>query len=275
VARSGYLNLLQPQDRKSVSAGDSNASIDARARLLARGVGRALVDEVVRRVVAAGPNRLRQGYGGPPKRSAKAEGPGLRTPVVVDIGSGSGDVLGELARVRPIEGIGIDLSTAATAHAARRFPELTWVVANADRRLPLLDHSADLIMSVHGRRNPAECARVLKPGGWLIVAVPAPDDLVELREHVQGARVERDRGDALIAEHAPFFTVRERAVVRERLKLDRDALRDLLRGTYRGERRSAAARVEALAELEVTIASEVFLLAYDRSAENGPNWVNA
>jgi 23S rRNA (guanine745-N1)-methyltransferase len=267
VARSGYLNLLQPQDRKSTSAGDLKTAVDARARLLARGVGRALVDEIGRHVGrvlppsrnASADRRSLGGGGSDPPGPPGPKGPGLRTPVVVDIGSGSGDVLGELARVRPIEGIGIDLSTAATAHAARRFPELTWVVANADRRLPLLDHSADLIVSVHGRRNPAECARVLKPGGWLLVAIPAPDDLVELREHVQGARVERDRGDALIAEHAPFFTVRERAVVRERPRLDREALKDLLRGTYRGERRSTADRVEALEDLEVTLASEVMV----------------
>jgi 23S rRNA (guanine745-N1)-methyltransferase len=254
VARSGYLNLLQPQDRRSASAGDLKASVDARARLLARGVGRALVDEIVRRAAAAGPDRLREGYGGQ---------------VVVDLGSGTGDVLGELARVRPIEGIGIELSTAAVEHAAKRFPALTWVVANADRRLPLLDHSASIVLSVHGRRNPAECARVLTPGGWLLVAIPARDDLIELREQVQGEGIERDRGDALIAEHAPYFTLRERGVIRERARLDGDALRDLLRGTYRGERRSEAGRVKALGDLEVTLASELFLLAYNRGEMTG------
>lgn len=228
-----------------MSAGDTKASVDARARLLARGVGRALVDEVVRRAAAAVPDRLRQGYG---------------AQVVVDLGSGSGDVLGELARVRPIEGIGIELSTAAAEHAAKRFPALTWVVANADRRLPLLDDSTSIVLSVHGRRNPQECARVLMPGGNLLVAIPAPDDLAELREQVQGERVERDRGDALIAEHAPFFTVRERVTVRERPRLNRDVLKDLLRGTYRGERRKDAERVEALGDLDVTLASDVFLL---------------
>jgi 23S rRNA (guanine745-N1)-methyltransferase len=243
VARSGYLNLLQPQDRKSASAGDSKASVEARARLLARGVGRALVDDIVRRAAdVAGPR-----------------GPARHTPVVVDLGSGVGDVLGELASVRPIDGIGIDLSTAAAGHAAKRHPLLTWIVANADRRLPILDHSVSIVLSVHGRRNPAECARVLKRDGVVLVALPAADDLVELREHIQGERVEHDRSDRLIAEHAPFFTVRERAIVRERRRLDREALKDLLRGTYRGERRKGAERVEALGDLDVTMASEVFL----------------
>jgi 23S rRNA (guanine745-N1)-methyltransferase len=247
VARSGYLNLLQPQDRKSASAGDLKASVDARARLLARGIGRALVDDIVRRAAEAG-------LAGP-------QGPGLRVPaVVVDLGSGTGDVLGELAGAHPVEGIGIDLSTAAADHAAKRYPALTWIVANADRRLPLLDHTASIVLSVHGRRNPAECARVLKRDGVMLVAIPAPDDLVELRERVQGERVEHDRSDRLIAEHAPFFTVCARAIVRERRQLDRDALKDLLRGTYRGERRNDAERVEALGDLDVTLASDVFLM---------------
>jgi 23S rRNA (guanine745-N1)-methyltransferase len=254
IARSGYVNLLQPQDRRSASAGDSKASVEARARLLARGVGRALVREIAghaARVLSEPP-----GPPGPEER-------GVRKPVVVDLGSGTGDVLGELARVRQIEGVGIDLSTAAAEHAAKRFHALTWVVANADRQLPLVDRSASLVIAVHGRRNPAECARVLKPGGFLLVAIPAPDDLVELREHVQGARVERDRGDALLAEHATPFTLREREAVRERPRLDRDMLKDLLRGTYRGERRKHAERIEALRDLDVTLASDVFL--FERS----------
>ena len=241
VARSGYLNLLQPQDRRSTAAGDSRAAVDARARLLTRGVGRALVEHVARR--------------------AAAVPTGDRTPVIVDLGSGSGDVLGQLACIRAVAGIGIDLSTVAADSAARRFPDMTWVVANGDRRLPLLDCCADAVLSVHGRRNPREAARILRPGGWLLIAVPAPDDLIELREHVQGTRVERDRAETLLAEHLPFFSLRERATIRERPTLDRDALRDLLSGTYRGARRSAAARLETLSDLTITLASELFRLS--------------
>ena len=83
--------------------------------------------------------------------------------------------------------------TAAIERAARHFPDRIWVVANADRRLPLLDRSVDLALSIYGRRNPAEVARVLAAAGYLLVAVPAADDLIELRELVQGRRFERDR----------------------------------------------------------------------------------
>jgi 23S rRNA (guanine745-N1)-methyltransferase len=239
IARSGYLNLLQPQDRRSRSAGDNKAAIEARARLLASGVGRTILNEFVERAVA------------------------LDLPedaLAVDLGSGGGDALNAISTLSSIAGIGIDLSTAAAEFAARRFPALTWVVANADRRVPLLDESVDLVLSLHGRRNPSECARVLTRLGFLLVAVPAYDDLIELRASVLGARVERHRADRLLDEHRSHFTLIERFFLRERHHLDAAALRDLLRGTYRGKRTQAATRAETLEELAVTLSSEVFVL---------------
>ena len=39
----------------------------------------------------------------------------------------------------------------AATYAARRHPSLWWIVANADRRLPVLDASVDLVLSVLDR----------------------------------------------------------------------------------------------------------------------------
>lgn len=239
VARSGYVNLLQPQDRRSPGAGDSAAAVDARRRLLAGGIGAAIVDAFVARAATLSAN------------------PG---DVVCDLGCGAGDALARLRARQPIDAIGIDLSAAAINVAARRFPDATWVVANADRRLPLLDCRVSLVLSLHARRNPAECDRVLRPGGHLLLAVPAPDDLIELRQATQGAGVERDRVADIIAAHADAFGVVDRFTARERHTLDHDALRDALRGTYRGERASAAGRVDALGTLDVTFASDVIVL---------------
>ncbi|MDH4064258.1 MAG: methyltransferase domain-containing protein [Acidobacteriota bacterium] len=239
LARAGYVNLLQPQDRKARAPGDSKAAVEARAALQAAGIGAALVHEIVRRAQA------------------------MCLPeaaVVVDLGSGTGDALAALAALaaaHAIIGIGIDLSTAAAGHASHRYPTLTWVVANADRRLPITDATVDLVLSLHARRNPAECARVLKPSGVLLMAVPAEDDLAELRTAVLGGDVGHDRVASLVAEHAALFRLRGRATVRERHRLGRAPLLALLGATYRGARTSRAPSVEALADLEVTVASEV------------------
>jgi 23S rRNA (guanine745-N1)-methyltransferase len=240
VARSGYVNLLQPQDRRSPAAGDTRAEIEARARLHVAGFGRALEAELLRLVSGLGL---------------------LPGAVVVDLGAGAGEHLATLCAAGGLAGIGIDLASSAMERAAQRFPALTWIVANADRRLPLADASVALGLSLHGRRNPAECARVLAPGGHLLAALPAADDLVELRALVQGRGVERERVSGFLAEHEALFTLRERSAARARLPCGSAELRDLLAGTYRGARRSQADAVEHLSELIVTLASDVLLLA--------------
>src|SRR3982751_4816376 len=89
VARSGYANLLQPQDRRSKRPGDPPETVEARRRLLDAGYGepllRAPLEEIDRPAGAA----------------------------VLDVGCGEGYYLGSLARERGIEAHGIDLSAAA------------------------------------------------------------------------------------------------------------------------------------------------------------------
>jgi 23S rRNA (guanine745-N1)-methyltransferase len=239
VARSGYINLLQPQDRRSPVAGDSAEVVRARAAILEAGVGRAQHRAVVD--LAA--------------RILKAH----EQPVVVDLGSGTGDVLIALAATHPVCAIGIDLSAAAADYAARLSNDALWVVANADRRLPLLDRTVDLILSMHGRRSPAECARVLTLDGHLLVSVPAADDLIELRTAVQGHSVARERSHSLVADHADHFEVVEQFNPREHHHVTRQQIKDLLRGTYRGTRRSAAHAIESLKAMHVTLASTIVL----------------
>jgi 23S rRNA (guanine745-N1)-methyltransferase len=232
------VNLLQPQDRRAPFAGDTKAALEARARLLAAGVGNNILDAVVQRA------------------SAVINDQGT----VLELGSGSGDLLGRLTRGRAMTAVGVDISSAAAAMASRRFSTVTWVVANADRRLPILDHSVSLVLSLHGRRNASECVRVLTQGGALLAGVAAPDDLIELREHIQGAAVERSRADLFLQEHAALFDLEERFLVREQHVLEPEALRDLLSGTYRGARTSVATRVTTLKTINITLSVELLLL---------------
>lgn len=237
IARSGYVNLLQPQDRRSRQAGDARMIVARRARLWEAGVGRALLQ-----AVAAATTSTHAKTG---QTSA------------VELGSGCGDVLAALCRDRGWRGIGIDLSTAAVDYAARRFPDVTWVAANADRSLPLVDGCADVVLSLNARRNPAECARILRAHGRLVVAVPAPDDLAELRAAAQGDGRERSRAETLIAEHAACFDVESRGQVREQDWVPAPILHDLLAATYRSGRARVAARAGELDGLVLTQASDL------------------
>jgi 23S rRNA (guanine745-N1)-methyltransferase len=235
VARAGYINLLQPQDRRSSAAGDSSDVVAARARLLDAGIGGAPIAAIIEEML-----------------SAQADG----VVQVADLGCGTGHLLAALAARRDIDGVGIELSVAAAEYAARRHPSLTWLVANADRRLPLPDASTTIVMSLHGRRNPAECVRVLSPGGSVIVAVPAADDLAELRATLHGDVAARDRVEALIQEYSGLEVV-SRRTVSARHELDAAQLRDLLASTYRGARHQQLPAVEALRPMAVTLASDI------------------
>ena len=86
---------------------------------------------------------------------------------------------------RGVTGIGIDLSTAAIEPRRGTFPiEPGWspTPIAACRCWTAVSTSSCVL---HGRRNPDEAARVLVAAGYLFVAVPAFDDLIELREVVQ------------------------------------------------------------------------------------------
>lgn len=238
LAREGYWNLLQPQDRRSTAAGDAAAVVEARRRWAERGRFDPLLDALVEWVQALG---LPAGA------------------VVVDCGCGEGAVLARLAAVLDLRACGIDISVPAIRRACRRLPGATWVVANADRRLPLGDASVHLLLSVFGRRNGPEFHRVLQPGGRLLAIVPGEDDLIELRAAILGRPLRLERAGRARTALAPWLEPLEQRQVRVRARLDREGIEEALALTYRGARQSQRARTERLEALDVTLSSDLLL----------------
>ncbi len=234
------MNLLQPQDKRSLRAGDSPTATHARSRLLSQGVGSGVLASVGSVVNAI---------------------PLDPSSTLVDLGCGGGEMLGLLSQSMTSGLVGVELSVAAVTHAAKTWPVVTWVIANADRRLPLLDASVDVVLSIHARRNPGECARVLQPGGRLIVAVPAPDDLAELRESVYGRRLDYSRAERVIEDHSSDFAVVHRSEERSRHALAPEQLADVLASTYRDARHALAERRSSLSAMHVTLASTLLVFA--------------
>src|SRR4249919_687364 len=89
VARSGYVNLLQPQDRRSKHPGDTIAAVAARRRLHDRGVTEPLLRGVAEVLAAS------------------------KGDVVLDVGCGVGYYLGELAAETGFDAHGVDISIPA------------------------------------------------------------------------------------------------------------------------------------------------------------------
>ena len=235
-ARAGYWNLLQPNDRRSRAAGDSREAQAARRRSIEAGLADPLVFELRRTLGALGL-------------------PGH--PTIVDLGCGDGALLRRVVDGGSTDVCGIDLSAAAIRLAARGWPEATWIVANADRRLPLPDGSTDVVLSLFGRRNPTEVLRILRPGGALVVAVPGPDDLIELRGAVHGRALRIDRVATTLRSIGERLEPAGRSRLSWSATLDASALADALRSTYRGARHRERVRAEALDALLVTLAADV------------------
>ena len=150
-----------------------------------------------------------------------------REEIVLDAGCGDGFYLGTLAREIGFDAHGVDISSAAIDAAARRYPECEWIVANADRFLPYADRSFSLILSITARMNAGEFRRVLREDGRLLVAIPAPEDFIELR----GAG--RDRVERTVEAFADCFKLAEHRRVTTSADLDADAVRDVQHAIYR------------------------------------------
>jgi 23S rRNA (guanine745-N1)-methyltransferase len=235
-ARSGYVNLLQPQDKKSTRPGDSREAVQARRRTLDRGMGAALTQAL---------DAILEGWSIPAGAA------------VLDVGCGEGTFLAHVAERFALSGWGLDLSPAAAEAAARAHPSQRWVVANADRTLPFLDQSLDLLLSITSRKNGPEFRRVLKRSGRLVVVVAGDDDLSELRAAVLGDAPSKDRAaTARIALSAWFEPLCDDKVTSTHA-LQPEALEDLLRGSYRGERHSQRKKVATLEAMQVTLSWRV------------------
>jgi len=223
VARSGYINLLQPQDRRSRKPGDTAAAVAARRRLHDLGVTEPLFQAIAEIIAPSAGD------------------------IVLDAGCGEGFYLGTLARRTGVEAHGIDISTPAVDAAARRYPECEWIVANADRFVPYSDASFSAVLSVTARMNPAGFRRVLRTGGRLVVALPAPDDLVELRG------TGRDRTPYAVEAFARHFTLAKSRRATTVAELDAAAVRDILLSIYRPMRSQPAEAMRLTLSLDLLL----------------------
>jgi 23S rRNA (guanine745-N1)-methyltransferase len=223
VARSGYINLLQPQERRSSQPGDTAAAIAGRRRLHDRGVTQPLL-QAIAEIMAASP-----------------------ADIVLDAGCGEGFYLGTLARQTGFDAHGVDISVPAVDAAARRYPGCKWIVTNADRFLPYADRSFSIVLSITARMNAGEFRRVLRDHGRLLIALPAPEDLLELR----GAG--RDRVARTVETFAHGFTLVDRRRAATAADLDAAAVQDVLLSIYRPKRSQPAEAMRVTFSLDLLL----------------------
>lgn len=239
-AKHGYWNLLQPQDKKSKNPGDSEDAVMARHRWLQRGHAASLIDALRPWLATVDP---------------------VTEPRTMDLGCGEGSFGPALFPGDADRYCGIDLSKRAIKLAVRRWPDATWVLANADRVLPAADESVHRVVSLFGRRPVSEIQRVLVPGGICVVAVPGEEDLIELRQEVQQVGTRRSRWELIAEEMSRVgLEVIDKKQWHLTVNLQPDAIADALAMTYRAVRHSQKARLAAVNAMNVTLAADLLLL---------------
>ncbi|MGV8844860.1 putative RNA methyltransferase [Tessaracoccus sp.] len=153
VAKQGYVNLL---GHGAPAHADTPQMVAARDRFLSAGH----YDPITDAVADAVPDARR----------------------VVEVGAGTGHHLARvLDRTPAAEGLAADISVPACRRSARAHPRMASVAADTWAGLPLRDGVVDTVLCIFAPRNPAEFARVLTPGGTVVVVLPQPDHLRELR----------------------------------------------------------------------------------------------
>jgi 23S rRNA (guanine745-N1)-methyltransferase len=236
-ARQGHVTLLPPVG--SPHAGDSAAMVADRASFLAAGHYAGVTSALADAVVADGLPRT-----------------------VLDAGGGTGAHLaGVLDRAPGAVGVVLDVSRYAARRAARAHPRAIAVVADTWSRWPVRSGSVDRVLVVFAPRNGAETARVLAPGGRLVVVTPAADHLTELVGPLGLLRVDPDKAGRLAAALEPHLRPVAAAAVRAELVLDHPAVRTLVGMGPHARHRTAdelAAAIERLpAAVRLTVSVDV------------------
>jgi len=195
VNKRGYVNLVRGG---SALIGDSAAMLDARADVLDSGLYSPIASAIVDALRAA---------------SARHETGGDYR--VVDAGVGTGYYLKRALDGAPhARGLAMDLSPVAVARATRNVDAVDGLVADTWSALPIRDAVCNAVLNVFAPRNIPEFHRILAPGGSLIVVVPLPEHLAELRVDGRMLGIPSDKSATVIDAAAPFFTVNDIVTVR-------------------------------------------------------------
>ncbi len=205
-AKEGYLYLLPPNKKHSHAPGDDREMVTARRRFLSAGYYQLFSD-----ALNAASCRLLTNP----------------VPVVLDAGCGEGYYTERLCAAlqqsgRQPEIFGCDISKEAIRRAVKAAPDISFAVASSFS-LPIPTASTDLLTDVFAPVVPEEFARVTKPGGYFLLAVPSTRHLFGLKEILYEKPYENEEKDT---EYTGFQFL-ERIPVRGKLSLTGQAVQDL------------------------------------------------
>lgn len=129
---------------------------------------------------------------------------------------------------RDVRCVGLDISKEAIKLAARRYRQVCFVVANLKERLVIADQALDAITNIFAPRNADEFARILVPGGLLLIVIPAPEHLHQLRSTLHLLDIEENKQQHVIAQFSAQFELLTATTTRYTVQLDTTAIRQIV-----------------------------------------------
>ena len=215
MAREGYVNLLLSKGKRPKIQGDSRAMLQARRRFLEAGHYAPLAQAVISLVVA--------------QVQAKTA-----VSSIADIGCGEGWYMGQLQQPLATSDscfFGVDMSKTAVRMAAKRYSSAQFVVADVWHKLPFVDDSISVLLNLFAPRNPAEFARALAPGGLLLIVIPQPHHLQQLRQQLGLLNIEAEKQKKIVAQMADLFKLQAVHPLAIEMDLADEALANLVQMT--------------------------------------------
>jgi 23S rRNA (guanine745-N1)-methyltransferase len=247
IARQGYVSLLWGDEKGS--GGDTAAMVAAREGFLAAGHFDHLAADLAESAAQAA-------------RTAAGGG------CVADIGVGTGYYLAAVLDAVPgLAGLALDVSRFALRRAARAHRRIGAVACDVWRDLPVIDGAAAVVLNVFAPRNGAQIARILAPGGRLLVMTPTPLHMRELVGPLGLLTVDRRKPERLDRTLGPYFTLTAKRDIRRTVSLDHhDVLAAVMMGpsAWQADQPARQASIRRLPDpLPVTLS--VTLSSYLRS----------
>lgn len=248
IAREGYVNL----SRKKQS-GDTREMLQARRSFLEHGFYQSLSDTL---------NALVSSYLRDISSPAN----------ILDAGCGEGYYLGRLQQSlsQPEQYcfLGLDIAKDGIRMAAKRYQVASFVVANLKERLVITDQAIHVLLNIFAPRNPLEFARIMVTTGRLIVVIPGPGHLAQLRSALPLLQIEENKQQHVIEQFVEYFALLEAVPVSYELDLQAEEIRQLVMMTPNYWHLSEEAR-RAIGELHAMKTQVEFVcLVFQRSASS-------
>ncbi len=243
ISRKGYVNLLTTKGHNPDKAGDNKEMIRARSGFLdsghyeplARKVG-TLIDDLTS---------------------------DIKEPAVIDSGCGEGYYTVIYSQIAGrCELYGVDISKHGIDHAASRArsaapkPDNVFFSVGSAFSLPFKDSTADIVISTFAPVSNDEYARVLKPGGRLIIVSPSARHLFGLKSVLYEKPYENEPNRYALSK----FTLEDTVTLEYSVTLEcSEQIMQLFTMTpyYYKTSKDAADRLRAVSRLETELGFEI------------------